>query len=168
MAGQPGGARERGEGSRPDHARGRNPARRRRACARRPCRSGHAARSGVRSALPGSARGVRAGVLRASPRARERQHVARRRALGTGAHAPLPETQSARVAGRTARGELGLFGFWHALRSLLAVAALVDLAAPRALIAFSHGGDYTVSSSYARYGASHFSASPTPRPERRA
>ena len=55
-------------------------------------------------------------VLRAPARARERQHVAGRRALGPRAHAPLPQAQGARPAGRQARGELAesqlRFGFF--------------------------------------------------------
>src|SRR5438445_8763056 len=144
MAGEPCGAGKRGERPRVYVARGRSAARRRGARVRRARGAWRVAGGRVRSSVSRGARSVRASVLRASSRARARQHVARRRALGARAHASLSQAESTRPAGRAARGELTAAsgGFLclllRAVRSLLAVAAAIDLAAPCTLVAFTH------------------------------
>ena len=81
-----------------------NLAARRRARARSARLARRAAGDRSGPALPRSARSVRTRVFREPARARARQHVAGRGALGTRAHAPLPQAQGARLAGRSARG----------------------------------------------------------------
>src|SRR5207245_4089262 len=123
---------------------GRNTARRRGARVRRARGARRAAGGGLRSSVSRGPRSVRASLLRASSRARARQHVARRRALGARAHASLSQAESTRPACRAARGELitasggFLCRLLRAVRSLLAVAAAIDLAAPCTLVAFAH------------------------------
>src|SRR3989442_9938607 len=144
MAGEPCRAGKRGERPRVHVARGRNTARRRGARVRRARGARGAAGGSLRSSVSRGARSVRASVLRASPRARARQHVARRRALGARAYAPLSQAESTRPACRAARGELTTAsgGFLclllRAMRPLLAVAAAIDFAAPCTFVAFTH------------------------------